>query len=74
MEFGNGSRAEQSSDLEAEWNLEQWKCEMGEMGCPLTVPSFHLGHVVGACNCIQPSLLFGIYTALWSVYHNIQEC
>ena len=25
--------AEQSSDLEVEWNLEQWKCEMG---CPLT--------------------------------------
>ena len=24
-----------------------------------SVPSFHLGHVVGALNCIQPSLLFG---------------
>ena len=27
------SRAEWSSDLEVEWNLEQWKCEMGH---PLT--------------------------------------
>ena len=26
------SGAEWSSDLEAEWNLEQWKCEMGNMG------------------------------------------
>ena len=25
----------------------------------LSVPSFHSGHVVGALNCIQPSLLFG---------------
>ena len=24
------------------------------------VPSFYLGHAVGALNCIQPSLLFGI--------------
>ena len=27
------SGVEQSSDLEVEWNLEQWKCEMGH---PLT--------------------------------------
>ena len=35
VEFQLESRAEQSSDLEAEWNLEQQKCEMG---CPLTQP------------------------------------
>ena len=29
------SRAEWSSNLEVEWNLEQWKCEIGH---PLTLP------------------------------------
>ena len=38
-EFRNGSRAEWSSYLEVEWNLEQWKCEMG---CPLTSPPFSM--------------------------------
>ena len=34
--------------------LSQWRTAISS-----SVPSFHLGHVVGALNCIQPSLLFG---------------
>ena len=34
--------------------LSQWRTFSSS-----SVPSFHLGHAVGALNCIQPSLLFG---------------
>ena len=34
--------------------LSQWRTVLSS-----SVPSFHLGHVVGALNRIQPSLLFG---------------
>ena len=34
--------------------LSQWRTVMS-----LSIPSFHLGHAVGALNHIQPSLLFG---------------
>ena len=33
VEWSSDLRVERSSDLEAEWNMEQWKCEMGH---PLT--------------------------------------
>ena len=34
--------------------LSQWRTFSSS-----SIPSFHLGHAVGALNCIQPSLLFG---------------
>ena len=33
--------------------------EGGPLCHDLSIPSFHLGHAVGALNHIQPSLLFG---------------
>ena len=43
------------SEVRPAFLLSQWRTVIS-----LSIPSFHLGHVVGALNCIQPSLLFGI--------------
>ena len=42
------------SEVSPAFLLSQWRTFSS-----LSVPSFHLGHAVGALNCIQPSLLFG---------------
>ena len=42
------------SEVRPAFLLSQWRTVMS-----LSVPSFHLGHAVGAPNHIQPSLLFG---------------
>ena len=42
------------SEVRPAFLLSQWRTVISSY-----VPSFHLGHVVGALNCIQPSLLFG---------------
>ena len=42
------------SEVSPAFWLSQWRTFSSS-----SVPSFHLGHVVGALNCIQPSLLFG---------------
>ena len=42
------------SEVRAAFLLSQWRTAIS-----LSVPSFHLGHAVGALNRIQPSLLFG---------------
>ena len=53
--LANGSitSATHSEVSPAFW-LSQWRTFSSS-----SVPSFHLGHAVGALNCIQPSLLFG---------------
>ena len=43
------------SEVSPAFWLSQWRTFSSS-----SVPSFHSGHVVGALNCIQPSLLFGI--------------
>ena len=47
--------SEMHSEVRPAWLLSQWRTFIS-----LSVPSFHSGHAVGALNCIQPSLLFGI--------------
>ena len=47
--------SETHSEVRPAWMLSHWRTLTSSF-----VPSFHLGHVVGVCNCIQPSLLFGI--------------
>ena len=42
------------SEVSPAFLLSQWRTFSSS-----SVPSFHLGHAVGALNCIQPSLLFG---------------
>ena len=42
------------SEVSPAFWLSQWRTFSSS-----SVPSFHLGHAVGALNCIQPSLLFG---------------
>ena len=42
------------SEVSPAFLLSQWRTVMSS-----SVPSFHSGHVVGALNRIQPSLLFG---------------
>ena len=42
------------SEVSPAFFLSQWRIISS-----LSIPSFHLGHAVGAPNCIQPSLLFG---------------
>ena len=42
------------SEVRPAFLLSQWRTVMSS-----SVPSFHLGHAVGALNRIQPSLLFG---------------
>ena len=43
------------SEVRPAFLLSQWRTVISS-----SVPSFHSGHAVGALNCIQPSLLFGI--------------
>ena len=43
------------SEVRPAFLLSQWRTVISS-----SIPSFHLGHVVGALNHIQPSLLFGI--------------
>ena len=43
------------SEVSPAFWLSQWRTFSSS-----SVPSVHLGHAVGALNCIQPSLLFGI--------------
>ena len=50
---GSITSATHSEVSPAFW-LSQWRTFSSS-----SVPSFHSGHVVGALNCIQPSLLFG---------------
>ena len=51
----NGSiTPEMHSEVRTACTLSHWRTFVSS-----SVPSFHLGHVVGALNCIQPSLLFG---------------
>ena len=61
--LGNGSitSATHSEVSPAFW-LSQWRTFSSS-----SIPSFHSGHVVGALNCIQPSL--AVYTNCPSVYH-----
>ena len=47
--------SEMHSEVRPVCTLSHWRILTSS-----SVPSFHLGHVVGAYNCIQPSLLFGI--------------
>ena len=47
--------SETHSEVRPACLLSQWRTVISS-----SVPSFHLGHAVGALNCIQPSLLFGI--------------
>ena len=42
------------SEVSPAFWLSQWRTFSSS-----SIPSFHLGHAVGALNCIQPSLLFG---------------
>ena len=42
------------SEVSPAFLLSQWRTFSSS-----SVPSFHLGHAVGALNCIQPLLLFG---------------
>ena len=42
------------SEVSPAFLLSQWRTFSSS-----SIPSFHLGHAVGALNCIQPSLLFG---------------
>ena len=42
------------SEVSPAFWLSQWRTFSSS-----SIPSFHSGHVVGALNCIQPSLLFG---------------
>ena len=42
------------SEVSPAFLLSQWRIISSS-----SIPSFHLGHAVGALNCIQPSLLFG---------------
>ena len=42
------------SEVSPAFWLSQWRTFLSS-----SIPSFHLGHVVGALNRIQPSLLFG---------------
>ena len=42
------------SEVRPAFLLSQWRIMMSS-----SISSFHSGHVVGALNCIQPSLLFG---------------
>ena len=46
--------SEMHSEVRPAWMLSHWRIFTSS-----SVPSFHLGHVVGALNHIQPSLLFG---------------
>ena len=51
----NGSMtSEIHSEVRPVCSLSHWRTFTSS-----SVPLFHLGHVVGALNCIQPSLLFG---------------
>ena len=43
------------SEMRPAFLLSQWRTVISS-----SIPLFHLGHAVGALNCIQPSLLFGI--------------
>ena len=60
MAFSNGLLANGSitsvmhSEVSPAFLLSQWRTFSSS-----SVPSFHLGHAVGALNHIQPSLLFG---------------
>ena len=45
--------SEMHSEVRPAWMLSHWR-----IFTSLSVPSFHLGYVDGALNCIQPSLLF----------------
>ena len=47
------------SEVSPAFWLSQWRTFSSS-----SVPSFHSGHAVGALNCIQPSLLFGILCQL----------
>ena len=51
----NSSVTSVRSEVRLAFVLSQWRTVMSS-----SIPSFHLGHVVGALNCIHPSLLFGI--------------
>ena len=42
------------SEVSPAFLVSQWRTFSSS-----SVPSFHLGHAVGALKCIQPSLLFG---------------
>ena len=42
------------SEVSPAFLLSQWRTFSSS-----SIPLFHLGHAVGALNCIQPSLLFG---------------
>ena len=54
--LANGSMtSEMHSGVRPAHFLSQWRTFISS-----SVPSFHLGHAVGALNHIQPSLLFGI--------------
>ena len=48
------STSETHSEVKPACMLSHWR-----IFTSLSVPSFHSGHVIGALNCIQPSLLFG---------------
>ena len=53
--LANGSiTSETHSEVRPVCTLSHWR-----IFASLSIPSFHSGHVVGALNCIQPSLLFG---------------
>ena len=53
--LANGSiTSAMHSEVSPAFWLSQWRTFSSS-----SVPSFHLGHAVGALNCIQPSLLFG---------------
>ena len=53
--LANGSiTSETHSEVRPACMLSHWR-----IFASLSVPSFHLGHAVGALNHIQPSLLFG---------------
>ena len=68
--LANGSitSATHSEVSPAFW-LSQWRTFSSS-----SVPSFHLGHAVGALNRIQPSLLLAAYTDCQSVYHMFWDC
>ena len=54
--LANGSiTSETHSEVRPACTLSHWRILIS-----LSVPLFHSGHVVGALNRIQPSLLFGI--------------
>ena len=54
--LANGSiTSETHSEVRPLCSLSHWRTFVSS-----SVPLFYLGHAVGALNCIQPSLLFGI--------------